>query len=67
MHLKIFKLFSGLRRPETNVRHAHSHQQANALTTCINTFQSTIIIVYEVKYQLTANTNLEIGPIDFQK
>ena len=58
MHLKNFKNFSNLRRPDTHFRHAHGHQQAGALTGSINIFESTIITVYEVEQQKTVNTKL---------
>ena len=58
MHLKNFKDFSSLRRPETHLRHAQCDQQASALTCSINIFQSTNITVYEVEYQKTVNTKL---------
>ena len=58
MHLKNFKVFSSLRRPETHFRHAQSHQRAGALTGSINIFLSTIITVYEVEHQKTVNTKL---------
>ena len=58
MHLKKFKVFSSLRRPETHYRHAQGHQRAGALTGSINIFQSTIITVYEVENQKTVNTKL---------
>ena len=58
MHLKKFKVFSSLRRPETHFRHAQGHQRAGALTGSITIFQSTTITVYEVEYQKTVNTKL---------
>ena len=58
MHLKKFKVFSSLRRPETHFRHAQGHQRAGAVTGSINIFQSTIISVYEVEHQKTVNTKL---------
>ena len=58
MHLKKFKVFSSLRRPETHVRHARGHQQACALTSSTNIFQSTFNTVYEVVHQKTVNTKL---------
>ena len=58
MHLKKFKVFSSLRRPETQFRHSQGHQRAGALTGSINIFQSTTITVYEVEYQKTVNTKL---------
>ena len=56
MHLKKFKVFSSLRRPETYFKHAQGHQQESASTDSINIFQSTIILVYEVEPQKTVNT-----------
>ena len=56
MHLKNFKVFSCLRRPEIQLRRAQGHQRASALTGSINIFQSTIITVYEVVPQKTVNT-----------
>ena len=56
MHLKKFKVFSSLRRPETHFRHAQGHQRAGALIGSFNIFQSTIIVVYEVEHQKTVNT-----------
>ena len=58
MHLKKFKVFSSLRRPETHVRHAQGHPRTGALTGSINIFQSTISTVYEVEHQKTVNTKL---------
>ena len=58
MHLKMFKVFSSLRRPETHFRHAQGHQRAGALAGSTNIFQSTIITVYEVEHQKTVNTKL---------
>ena len=58
MHLKKFKVFSSLRRPEIHLRRAQSHQRPGALTGSINIFQSTTITVYEVEYQKTVNTKL---------
>ena len=60
MHLKIkmFKVFSSLRRPETHCRHAQGHQRADALTGFIYIFQSTNITVYEVEHQKTVNSKL---------
>ena len=51
MHLKKFKVFSSLRRPEIHLRRAQGHQRASALIGSINNFQSTIITVYEVVHQ----------------
>ena len=56
MHLKKFKVFSSLPRPETHFRHAQGHQRAVALTSSINIFQSRIITVYEVEHQKTVTT-----------
>ena len=67
MHLKKFKKFSSLRRPETHFRHAQGHQQAGALTGSINIFQSTTITVYEVEYQKIVNTKLEKQTIWFSE
>ena len=58
MHLKKFKVFSSLRRPEKNFRRAQGHQRAGALTSSINIFQSTISTVYEVEHMKTVNTKL---------
>ena len=58
MHLKKFKAFSSLRRPETHFRHAQGHQGASASTGSINVFQSTIITEYEVLHRKTVNTKL---------
>ena len=58
MHLKKFKVFSSLRRPETHFRHAQGHQRAGAVTGSINNFQSTIKTVYELEHQKTVNTKL---------
>ena len=58
MHLKKFKNFSSLRRPETHFRHAQGYQRAGALTGSINIFQSTTFAVYEVEYQKTVDTKL---------
>ena len=58
MHLKKFKVFSSLRRPEVHFRRAQGHQRAGALTSSINIFQSTIITVYEIEHQKTVNTKL---------
>ena len=43
MHLKKFKIFSSLRRPETHVRHAQGHQQAGALTSSINILKAQLL------------------------
>ena len=56
MHLKKFRVLSSLHRPETQFRHAQGHQRAAALTSSINTFESTIITVYEVEHQKTVTT-----------
>ena len=58
MHLKNFKVFSSLRRPETQFKHAQGHERATALTVSFNSFQSTISTVYEVEHQKTVNTKL---------
>ena len=58
MHLKKFKVFSSLRRPETHFRHAQGHQRAGALKGSINIFQTKTITVYEVEHQKTVNTKL---------
>ena len=58
MHLKKFKTFSSLRRPETHFRHVQGHQRAVVLIGSINIFQSTTITVYEVEHQKTVNTKL---------
>ena len=58
MHLKKFKVFSSLRRPETHFRQAQGHQRAGALTGSVNIFQSSTITVNEVEYQKTVNTKL---------
>ena len=58
MHLKKFKVFSGLRRPEAHFRHAQGHQREGALTRSVNIFKSTTITVYEVEHQKTINTKL---------
>ena len=58
MHLKKFKAFSSLLRPEKLFRHAQGHQQASALTGFFNIFQSTTITVYDVEHQKTVNTKL---------
>ena len=58
MHLKKFKVFPSLRRPETHFRHAQGHQRASALTDSINIFQSTSITLYEVLHRKTVNTKL---------
>ena len=43
MHLKKFKVFSSLRRPETYFRHAQGHQQAGALTGSITSFKAQLL------------------------
>ena len=58
MHLKKFKVFSSLRRPETHFRHAQGHRRAGAITGSLEIFQSTKITVYEVVHQKTINTKL---------
>ena len=58
MHLKMFKVFSSLLRPETHFRHAQGHQRACALTVSINIFESTTNTLYEVEHQKTVNTKL---------
>ena len=58
MHLKKFKVFSSLRRPETHFKHAQGHQQVGASTGSINIFQSTIITVYEVLHRKTVNRKI---------
>ena len=58
MHLKKFNVFSSLRRPETQFRHAQGDQRAGALTGSINILQSTTITVYEVEHQKTVTTKL---------
>ena len=58
MHLKKFKVFSSIRRPETHFRHAQGHQRVSAITGSINRFQSTTLTVYEVEHQNTVNTKL---------
>ena len=67
MHVKKFKVFSSLRRPETHFRHAQGHQWADALIGSINIFQSTTITVYELEYQKTVNTKLGIQTIWFSE
>ena len=58
MHLKKFKVFYSLHRPETHFRHAQGHERAGALTGFIKIFQSTNITVYKVECQKTVNTKL---------
>ena len=58
MHLKKFKVFSSLRRPELHFRHGQDHQRAGALTGSINIIQNTIITVYELEHGKTVNTKL---------
>ena len=58
MHIKKFKVFSSLRRPETYVRHVQGHRGAGALRGSINIIQNTIITVYQVEHQKTVNTKL---------
>ena len=67
MHLKKFKVFSSLRRPEVHFRRAQGHQRAGALTSSINIFQSTISTVYEIEHQKTLTQNLENRLFGFQK
>ena len=52
------QVFSSLRKPETQFRHAQGHQQAGALTGSINIILNTMITVYEVESQKTVNTKL---------
>ena len=65
-HLKKYKVFSSLHRPETHFRHAQGHQRAGALTDSINIFQSTIITVYEVEHQKTVSTKLGKDYLSFR-
>ena len=58
MHLKKFKFFSSLRRPETQFTHTHGDQRASALTGCISNIQNTAITVSEKESQKTVNTKL---------
>ena len=58
MHLKNFKVFFGLRRPEAHFRRAQGHRGAGGITGSINIFQSTKFTVYEVVHQKTVNTKL---------
>ena len=58
MHLKKLKVFSSLRGPDTDFRHAQGHQRASGSTGSINIIQNTIITVYEVEHQQTYNTKL---------
>ena len=58
MHLKKFKIFSSLRKPETHFRHVQGHQRACALTGSTNIFRNTIITECEVVHQKTVNTKL---------
>ena len=58
MHLKKFKIFSSVRRLEIHLSRAQGHQQASAMISSINIFQSTFITVYEVVHQKTVNTKL---------
>ena len=58
VHLKKFKVFSSLLRPETHFGHAQDQQRASALTSSINFLQGTIITVYEVEHHKTVNTRL---------
>ena len=66
-HLKKFKVFSSLRRPETQFRHAQEHQRTGAITGSINIFQSTTNTVYEVEYEKTVNTKLGKQTIRFSE
>ena len=66
-HLKKFKVFSSLRRPETHFRHVQGHQRAAALTGSINIYQSTTNTVYEVEYEKTVNTKLAKQTIWFSE
>ena len=65
-HLRKFKVFSSLRRPETHFRHAQVHQRAYALTGSTNIVQSTFNTVYEVVHQKTVNTKLEKDYVAFR-
>ena len=58
MNLEKLKVFSSVRRRETNFKHAQGYQWAGAFTGSFNFFQSTIITVYEVEHQKTVNTIL---------
>ena len=58
MHLKKFKIFSSLRRPQTHCRHAQGHPGAGALTVSTKNFQSTNKTVYELVHQKTFTTEL---------
>ena len=58
IHLKKFKVFSSLRRSETQIRNAQWHQQASTSTGSINILQSTIFTVDEVYHQKTINAKL---------
>ena len=58
MHLKKFKVFSSLRRPETHFRHAQENHRANASTGSINIIPNTFFTVDEVDHQNTVNTKL---------
>ena len=58
MHLKKFKVFSSLRRPETRFRHVQGHQEASTSTGSTNIIPNTFFTVYEVEYQNTVNTKL---------
>ena len=53
-----FKFLSSHRRPETKFEHAQVYQRASALTDSINSFQGTIITVYEVEPQKTVNKEI---------
>ena len=52
------QVFSCLRRPETQFRHAQGHQLAGALKASINIIHNKIIIVFQVESQKTVNTKL---------
>ena len=43
MHLKKFKVFSSLRKPETHFRHAQGHQRAGAVKSSIIIFERTTL------------------------
>ena len=67
MHLKKIKFHSSLRRPETHLRHAQSHQRPSASIGSININQNTIITAYDVEHQETVNTKLEKRTICFSE
>ena len=54
----MFKFHSTLRKPETNVRHAQSHQRAGASSGYINIIQNTSFLVYEVEHQKIVGAKL---------